>query len=146
MNRPIIVGSLNEAPSLLALDTTTGQTVPAPDGARAIKQGNSTSVDGHTFALYAEGGTLWFQWDTRRWPFMAKDLPVRYSHDFTNKTTTFSVGDQSITYEAWWSDDPQFEPLIPERDEEMDNLGYYYALKREPERLQRLLSRWSGKA
>ena len=146
MSQQVIVDPLSGASGLLALDTATGRATPLAAGTRAVKQGNSTIVDGHTFALYAQDGTLWFQWDARRWPFLAEDLPVRYSHDLAHKTTTFSVADQSITYEAWWSDDPQFEPLIPERDEEMDNLGYYYALKREPQRLQRLLARWSGKA
>ncbi len=147
MNRSVVVASLSDSSDqLLSLDTATGQTTPVAPGTRAVKQGNSANVDGHVFALYAENGTLWFQWDARRWLFLADDLPVRYSHDLANKTTTFSVADQSITYEAWWSDDPLFDPLIPERDEEMDNLGYYYALKSEPERLQRLLARWSGKA
>ena len=146
MNQTVVVEPLSGTSSLVALDVATGRAVPVDPAVPAIKQGNATSVDGHTFALYAEGGTLWFQWDAQRWPFLADDLPVRYSHDLANKTTTFAVGDQSITYEAWWSDDPLFDPLIPERDEEMDNLGYYYALKSEPERLQRLLTRWSGNA
>ena len=143
MSQHVIVEPLRGPAGLLALDTAAGTATPVDPAAPAVKQGNATRVSGHTFALYADGGMLWFQWDTRRWPFLADDLAVRYAHDLVARTTTFAVGDQSVTYPAWWRDDPLFDPLIPERDEEEDDLGYYAALRREPERLRRLLARWS---
>jgi hypothetical protein len=143
MSANIVVEPLR-GPGLLLLDVATGQLRPAP--AQARKQGNLAQAEGHTFALYADAGVLYFQWDDHRWPILSPDVRVRYAHDLARKTTTFAVNDRVLEYPAWWRDDPQFEPLHPEADEDFDPLGYYAALKREPERLERLLRRWSGAA
>jgi len=129
---------------MLLLDTASGRTAPAPADAR--KRGSVTQLEGHTFALYADGGVLYFQWDERRWPFAADAVHVRYGHDLQRKTSTFSVNERHIEYPAWWADDPHHEPLVPELDPDYDDLAWFAALKRDPERLAKLLQRWSAAA
>jgi len=125
---------------LLLLDTASGRTAPAP--ANACKQGSVTEVGGHVFALYADGGTLVFQWDDQRWLFASDSVRVRYGHDAARRTTAFSVNERAIEYPAWWADDPQHDLLVPELDPDHDDLAWFATLKRDPARLATLLQRW----
>ncbi len=143
MSLRVLISLLGGECPLSWLDIETGRLAPAETG---TNRGLASTTEGNTFAVYVSAGTVWFQWNDRRWPFTDDDLPVRYSHDLATKTTTFSVADQSITYEAWWSTDPVFNPMAPELDEYWDDLGYYYALKQEPERLREMVEHWSRQA
>lgn len=136
---PVVVEPLH-GDGLLLLDPASGRTSPAPANAR--KQGSVTEFEGHVFALYAEGGGLVFQWDEQRWPFASDAVRVRYGHDPARKTTSFSVNERSIEYPAWWADDPQHDPVVPELDPDYDDLAWFAALKRDPGRLATLLKRW----
>jgi hypothetical protein len=127
---------------LLLLDAASGRMSPAP--ARSRKQGCATEVEGQTFALYADGGLLVLQWNDRRWPFAADAVHVRYGHDLSRKTTSFSVDERRVEYRAWWADDPRYDPLVPELDAEQDDLAWIAALKRDPGRMATLLKRWSA--
>jgi hypothetical protein len=64
-------------------------------------------VEGKVFSLYAEDGNLMLQLGVQRWP-LDGSVVVNYTHDFVKKTTTFSIGDYSVEYEAWWASDPTY--------------------------------------
>ena len=103
--------------------------------------GTLAIVQGNTFALYADAGTLWLQWNERRWPMA--DVDVMYEHDLDEQTTTFTVADRSVTYPAWWRGDPTFEPLIPEEDEVHDWLAYAAVVNSDKDMQARMLKSWS---
>ena len=82
------------------------------------------------------------QFGVQRWP-LDGSVVVNYTHDFDKKTTTFSIGDFSIEYEAWWAFDPTYNKFAPERDEDEDPLAYVYALRMDAQRRGELVRRWS---
>ncbi len=143
MNRQVLVEHLRRD-EVAWLDTTTGRTTSTVVPAGTRHRGNVTRVAGHTFALYADAGVLYFQWDERRWPFSPDGAPLMYVHDLDKKTTTFSVDGKSVEYPAWWRDDPLFDPLVPERDQEEDDLGYYAALQENIDLQEAMLKAWGG--
>jgi hypothetical protein len=88
---------------------------------------SQATIEGQAFALHADQGALWLQWNERRWPLAG--VRLTYGHDLAAETTTFTADGQAITYPAWWRGDPTFEPLIPEEDEMQDWLAYVMAVK-----------------
>jgi hypothetical protein len=130
----------------LLLDIDTGRSMPA--GVSAVTKGHGTlaTVAGQTFALYADTGMLFFQWNERRWPLAAPDLRLGYSHDLQTQETTFSAADKAIAYPAWWRGDATFDPLVPERDAHEDYLAYVVATQADPAVQQSLLRAWNSVA
>jgi hypothetical protein len=114
------------------LDIATGRLTLATGDAGA-RRGSASTIGDATFALYADAGTLWFQWNDRRWDLADPGLQLTYGHHLAQRTTTFTASDQSITYPAWWIDDPAFEPMIPEQDRQEDYLAYVVFLKDNPD-------------
>ncbi len=127
-------------------DVESGRGRACGDADARKTQGNMHSVGGHTFALYADGGQLYFQWNRRRWNLRDPDLKIKYRHDFEAKSSVFSANDASLAYPAWWRDDPAFNPNIPEYDEDEDYLAYVFSVKNNLE-LQKALKRtWDDSA
>jgi hypothetical protein len=146
MGRQILLNRIYGGADAVLLDTASGRATPAGAARASGEAGNMSTVAGHVFALYAEGPTLWFQWDDRRWPLAANDTRLAYRHDLARAVTIFSVNDRAVEYPAWWRGDPHFDPLVPERDEDEDYLGYVMAVKRDPALQKTLLDAWSGAA
>jgi hypothetical protein len=114
-------------------------------GTTHVKEsGNLYTLQGNTFALYAQEGVLYFQWNKRRWDIVSLCPIISYRHDFQRRTTTFSIEDMKIEYPAWWKDDPAFDPCIPERDEEEDYLGYICAVSQSKTLQQALAQGWGN--
>lgn len=137
----ILLKRAQGARDTLLLDTASGRSAPAatPPGART--HGTLASIEGQTFALYADQDALWLQWNERRWPLAG--VTLKYGHDLDAATTTFTADDRSLTYPAWWRGDPAYEPLIPEEDEVQDWLAYVAAVKADPALQARLLESWA---
>ncbi len=139
MTRQIMVKNGRGPRAALLLDVDTGRVAPSGLSPDTPGHGTAAVIEGQTFAVYADGGTLWLQWNDARWPLAAADVRLKYMHDLDAATTTFSVNDRSFTYPAWWRDDPAFEPLLPEEDEHHDYLAYVVAVKQDPSLQQSLL-------
>jgi len=125
----------------LLLDADSGRLTPVDSSPDTRAHGTYATIAGQVFALYADAGALWLQWNARRWPLATTQL--QYSHDLDAETTTFSADGHSFTYPAWWRGDPTFEPLVPERDEHEDWLAYVMVVQSEP-RLQASMLRNRG--
>jgi hypothetical protein len=143
MPRQLLLKRARGPRGTLLFDVATGRTAPAGDVAGARAQGTQATVAEQSFALYAEQGELWFQWNERRWPLAAPDLQLSYAHDLAAAATTFTAGDRSITYPAWWRGDPAFDPLVPEQDEQEDYLAYVVAVWSDPLLQASLLDAWA---
>ncbi len=143
MGRQILVKRSRGPRETLLLDVDTGRSVPSGAAPDAKGHGTLAIVEGQLFALYADGGALWLQWNERRWPFASPALRLGYRHDMAAAETTFSANDRTITYPAWWRDDPTFDPLIPEQDALEDYLGYVVATQGDAQLQQSLLRAWS---
>ena len=143
MPRQILLQRARGPREAVLLDIDGGRSAPtgAPPGTCA--HGTLATVEGQTFALYADQDALWFQWNERRWPLDAAGLQLRYVHDLAAATTTFTANDRSITYPAWWRDDPAFDPLVPEQDELEDWLAYVVAVQSDPQLQASLLQSWA---
>ncbi|MEP6506569.1 MAG: hypothetical protein ABJD97_24755, partial [Betaproteobacteria bacterium] len=128
----------------LLLDIDTGRSRPAGVPASTRGHGTLAIVDGQAFALYADAGVLWFQWNEQRWPFASDDLCLAYGHDLATATTTFGANDRTIAYAAWWRDDPAFDARVPEQDAQQDYLAYVVATQRDPVLQQSLLAAWQS--
>lgn len=138
MSRQVLVHRVQgQGDDALLLDVDTGHATPADRSPDARGDGTFATIAGERFALYAHEGALWLQWRERRWPLATTDL--RYGHDLDAETTTFSVDGHAFTYPAWWRGDPTFEPLVPERDEHEDWLGYVMVVKSEAGMQARML-------
>lgn len=135
---------LNDLPGMpqLVIDKLTGVLHPAGGGEVVPLRGCANRVEGKIFCLYAEHGNLMLQVGVRRWP-LDGSVVVNYTHDFDKKATTFSIGDFSVEYEAWWAFDPTYNKFAPERDEDEDPLAYVYALRMDAQRRSELVKRWS---
>jgi len=98
-------------------------------------------------AIYCENNTLILQIDSDKWDLSSVDLQLRYFHNLANKTTRFEVKSPeksvSIEYKAWWADIPGFEPVEPEMDEDEDFLGYVFAVWKNKQLQQSLISTWA---
>src|SRR3954469_25182604 len=92
----------------LFLDVASGRSAPAGMSPDTRAHGTLASIEGQTFALYADQDVLWFQWNERRWPLAGVSLA--YGHDLDAATTTFTADDRAITYPAWCRGDPAYEP------------------------------------
>ena len=132
MGRRVLVASGRGLRSVSWLDVGTGRLAPSGMPDDTPGHGTALVVDGQAFALYADDGTLWLQWDATRWPVAEHGLELRYAHDLHAASTTFSVNGRAITYPAWWRGDPAFEPLWPEEDERHDWFAYVMAVKESP--------------
>lgn len=134
---------LNDLPGKpqLVLDKLTGVLHPAA-GEVAPFRGCANRVEERIFSLYAEDGCLILQLGVQRWP-LDGSVTVNYTHNFHKKTTTFSIGNFSVEYEAWWAFDPTYNKFAPERDEDEDPLAYVYALRMDAQRRRELIKRWS---
>lgn len=141
MSRQILLQRVHGPAEALLLDIATGRTTPAGVSPDAPAHGTLTTIEGQTFALYADQQALWLQWNERRWPLA--EASMKYGHDLAAETTTFQVADRSIIYPAWWRGDPTYEPLIPEQDELEDWLAYAMAVKTHPKLQADLLQGWS---
>lgn len=137
----ILLNDLPGKPQVI-LDKTTG-VLRSADGEVVLLRGCVNRVEGRIFSLYAEGGTLMLQLGVRRWP-LDGTVPVNYTHDFSKKSTTFSIGDYSVEYEAWWAWDPTYNKFAPERDEDEDPLAYVYALLMDRQRRGEVVKRWNA--
>ncbi|OUS14089.1 hypothetical protein A9Q89_01075 [Gammaproteobacteria bacterium 53_120_T64] len=143
MGNKVLVGRLYGPREILQLDVDSGAISSCAEFVETKVTGNIYILDGHTFALYVEGSTLYFQWDDQRWDFSGLSLKVAYHHDFSRKITVFSVDNKLIEYPAWWNGDPLFDPNIPEYDEEEDYFGYIFSLKNNPSLQISLQKTWS---
>ena len=143
MPRQLLLKRARGPRGTLSFDVATGRTAPAGDVAGARAHGTQATVAEQSFALYADQGELWFQWNERRWPLASADLELTYAHDLAAAVTTFTAGDRSITYPAWWRGDPAFDPLVPEQDEQEDYLAYVVAVWSEPALQASLLDAWA---
>ena len=98
-------------------------------------------------AIYREGNNLTLQIGGDTWNLSSDDVEVKYSHDFSRKTTCFEVesgGEAAfIEYEAWWSGIPGFEPVEPEMDEDEDFMGYVYAVWKNKSLQNSLIRSWA---
>ena len=143
MSRQILLKRARGPRETLLFDVATGRSAPAgvPPDARA--HGTQANVADQSFALYADEGALWLQWNERRWPLASQDLRLGYAHDLAAAVTTFTAGDRSIAYPAWWRGDPAFDPLIPEQDEQEDYLAYVVAVWGDEALQARLLEAWA---
>ncbi len=142
MNSPILVTLRYGTRPSAWLDIATGQLTFASADAGASR-GNASTIGDDTFALYADADALWFQWNDRRWQLADPGLKLMYGHHLSQRTTTFAANDQSITYPAWWIDDPAFEPMIPEQDRQEDYLAYVVFIKDNPDFQASMLSNWN---
>jgi len=134
---------LNDLPGKpqLVLVKLTGMLYPA--GGEVVPfRGCVNRVEDKMFSLYAEDGNLMLQLGVRRWP-LDGSVAVNYTHDFNKKTTTFSIGNFSVEYDAWWAFDPAYNKFAPERDEDEDPLAYVYALRNDDQRRSEVVRRWS---
>lgn len=127
---------------LLLLDTATGRLAEAEPG--ATKRGCVTVLEGRVFALYADEGALYFQWDEDRWPMGIAAPAMHHGQDMAARTSTFAVGDRCITYPAWWAGDATYDPLAGGPDADYDDLAWFADLSRDAPRLAALRARWSA--
>jgi hypothetical protein len=139
MTRQILVKNGRGPRAALLLDVDTGRVSASGLPPDTPGHGTVAAIEGQVFAVYADAGTLWLQWNDARWPLAAQDLRLNYVHDLDAATTTFSVNERAFTYAAWWRDDPAFDPLLPEEDEHHDYLAYVVAVKQDPSLQQALL-------
>ncbi len=141
MPRQILLQRAQGPREALLLDIDSGRSTPAGVSPDTPAHGTLATVEGQTFALYVDQATLWLQWNERRWPLA--DAVLTYGHDLDAETTTFTAGDRTITYPAWWRGDPTYEPLIPEEDEVQDWLAYAVAVKSDPKLQAGMLNSWA---
>ncbi len=141
MTRNTFVKRVQGVPEPGRLDIDTGRFTPVDPASAPRTHGTLAVVQGQTFALYVDAGTLWLQWNERRWPMA--DLALTYGHDLEAQTTTFAAADRSITYPAWWRGDPAFDPLIPEEDELHDWLAYAAVVHSDPDMQASMLKSWA---
>lgn len=113
------------------------------DGAVHL-QGNCFVRMGHTFALYANNDSLYFQIDEKYWNLTSPDVHVVYGHDFSKAVTVFSIDDFRLEYHAWWKDDPHFQKNLPERDADEDYLGYIYSVWQDRPLQASLIKAWNA--
>ncbi|WP_371766657.1 hypothetical protein [Massilia sp.] len=123
------------------LDTALGIFIPQLGTAPTV-QGNYCVVAGQELSVFAADKNLYFQWNNSRWNFKDLASKVRYTHDFQDKTTSFSIGDMAVRYPAWWADDPTFDPNEPERDEGEDFFAYIASLAHNDLVQQNLINSW----
>jgi hypothetical protein len=140
MTRHIFVKRVQGQPEPGTLDIDSGRFTPIDPSAAPRTHGTLALIEGQTFAIYVDQGTLWLQWNERRWPMA--DVALTYGHDLDAQTTTFSAADRSITYPAWWRGDPTYEPLVPEEDEVHDWLAYAAAVKSDAKLQAGMLKSW----
>jgi len=131
MTRQILLKNGRGPRAALLLDVDTGRVAPSGLPPETPAHGTVAVIEGQTFALYPEAGTLWLQWNDTRWPLASDDVRLNYVHDLDAATTTFSVNDRSFTYPAWWRGDPTFDPLVPEEDEHHDYLAFVVSAKQD---------------
>jgi hypothetical protein len=142
MPRQILLKRARGPRETVQFDIDSGRIAPSGLSPDTRGHGTTASVEGQSFALYAEGGVLWFQWNERRWPLVSGPLRLGYAHDMAAAVTTFTANERAIAYPAWWRDDPAFDPLIPERDEQEDYLAYIVAVQADPQLQASLLKAW----
>ncbi|MES2742073.1 MAG: hypothetical protein V4754_14130 [Pseudomonadota bacterium] len=145
-NNKEIMLSRVDGPGFVLFDRAFGDVLACGDTDCRKTRGNMHSVGGHTFALYADEGQLYFQWGGRRWNMRDPDVKIRYRHDVDAKSSVFSVNDTSLAYPAWWRDDPAFNPNIPECDEDEDYLAYIFSVKNNLELQKTLRRTWDDSA
>ncbi|MEN7433113.1 hypothetical protein VA599_20440 [Chromobacterium sp. TRC.1.1.SA] len=123
MKKNIVLKKATYPHEIVILDAESGRfsMQPAVD---SIVQGNYAVVCGDEFGVFATGKNLYFQWNDKCWNFQDIGLMVKYQHDLQRGVTRFSIGDAVIEYPAWWVGDIDFDPNVPERDEDEDFLGY----------------------
>lgn len=141
IERRVLLNDLPSKPQLV-LDKLTGVLYPVRGEAVPFR-GCVNHVEDKIFSLYAEDGDLMLQLGALRWP-LDGFVAVNYTHDFSKKTTTFSIGNFSVEYEAWWAFDPTYDKFAPERDEDEDPFAYMYALRMDAQRRSELIKRWSA--
>jgi len=143
MSRQILLKRARGPRETVLFDVATGRSAPAAVPPDARMHGTQATVAEQSFALYADNGELWFQWNERRWALASPDLHLSYAHDVAAALTTFTAGDRSITYPAWWRGDPAFDLLVPEQDEQEDYLAYVVAVWSDPPLQARLRDAWA---
>ena len=143
MNNHVVLSNMFGASGVCLLTTNTGEISPCKEIGRR-SQGNFHTIGDSIFALYVENGSLFFQWDKRRWELSGLSIQMSYGHNIQNKSSVFIIEEQSIEYPAWWASDPTFDPNIPERDEEEDYLAYVFAVWNQPELQHALTVAWSN--
>jgi hypothetical protein len=141
MSRQILLQRVQGPRQALLLDIATGRATPADVSPDAPAHGTLATIEGQDFALYADQHQLWMQWNDSRWPLVSATL--KYGHDLSAETTTFSVNGRAFTYTSWWRGDPTYEPLVPEQDELEDWLAYAMAVKSDTALQATLLEGWS---
>ena len=141
MSRHTFVSRVQGQPVTYRLDIDSGRCAPADGSPDVTTHGTMAIIQGQTFALYVDQGTLWLQWNERRWPMA--DVALMYGHDLEAETTTFTADGRSITYPAWWRGDPTYEPLIPEEDEVHDWLAYAAVVKSDRKMQASMLQSWA---
>lgn len=139
MTRQILVKNGRGPRAALLFDIDSGRIAPSGLPPETPGHGTVAVIEGQAFGVYADGGTLWLQWNDERWPIASDQVRLNYVHDLDAATTTFSVNDRAFTYPAWWRDDPAFDPLLPEEDEHRDYLAYVVAVKGDPSLQKALL-------
>lgn len=137
MNKIVHLKEIFKPNDIVVLDTMSGRFGRQSSEAVHI-QGNYCVMADQEVSVFTADGNLYFQWNDRRWNLKGLASAVRYVHDFQGRMTSFSVGDVTIRYRAWWADDPTFEPNEPERDEDEDFFAYVASLAHN-ESLQRIL-------
>ena len=144
MNNQVVLSKIFGRRERVLFDVVTGEIKPTSQTQKI--DGNFHIEAGHVYALYAEGGLLYVQRDTLRWPIDSPEVQMVYGHDLGKQTTSFTLCGHRIDYPAWWQGDPTFEPMEPERDEEEDYLAYLVSVWRQPELQRSLRAAWDGKA
>ncbi|WP_083690103.1 hypothetical protein [Colwellia sp. UCD-KL20] len=103
-------------------------------------------------AVFPEQGTLVCQINSKKWSLNDENVDIEYFHDYSAKTTTFSIKDPEkslkITYKSWWADRNDFEvnPIAAsceDENSEEDILGYIYMLINNPQSIVNLCDLWS---
>ena len=131
---------------LVDFDVSNGEVNTNVDESSRPK-GNLHFLDHRCLAIYCEGNTLILQVGSDMWRLNSEDVKLRYFHNLANKTTCFEVKSPekslSIEYKAWWAEIPGFEPVEPEMDEDEDFLGYVFAVWKNKQLQDRLISSWA---
>lgn len=139
----IVVRTLPNRPRLV-LEKPTGRLTPATGSEALPVRGFAFPVEGKTFVQYAEDGRMYLQLEAQRWE-IGPASNVSYGHNFEKKTTTFTINEFGVEYEAWWAHDPTFNKFAPERDQDEDPLAYVYHLyKDDKERKDYILRMMQG--
>jgi len=141
MTKALALRNVGNPSEIVLLDTAHG-TFSHQANSTLDVQGNYMLKGVNEFAVFADHGDLYFQWNDRRWALHGIGARISYSHDFHRKVTKFSVDDESIEYQSWWAGDNTFNINIPERDEDEDYLAYVANLAQNEAMQQNLLRSW----